>query len=125
MSAKEMKDLDDQVLQVANRAGEARSADEAQQAEQAVEHHKKVRNEQLSDEQKRREEKAIADWKMKRLLTMLAQVAACLVAAAVFLALILEPKFWVPVVGCLGIMTFVVVGAICIDRHVQNMKRWR
>lgn len=122
MSKKDMENLDDQVLQVANRAGEARSADEAQQAEQAVEHHKKVRNEQLSDEQKRREEKAIAEWKMKRLLTMLARVAACLVAAAVFLALMLEPGFWVPVVGCLGIMTFVVVGAICIDRYVQRRR---
>lgn len=125
MSAKEMEKLDEQVLQVANRAGEDRSANESAQAEQAAENQKKIRNVQLSEEQKRKEEKLIARAKMKDWLKMLAKVAACLVAAGVFLALLLDPEKWAPVVGCLGIMTFVVVGAICIDRYAQRMKRWR
>lgn len=125
MSAKEMENLDEQVLQVANSAGIDRDAYEAEKAERETERLAKVCVDKAAEDEKRQKERYIAQQKTRRLLTMLARVAACLVAACVFLALILEPVFWVPVVGCLGIMTFVVVGAICIDRHVQNMKRWR
>lgn len=109
MSAKEMEKLDDQVLQVANSAGEARCADEAAQAERRAEDGCNQAN-----KKKARQEKT------QRLLAMLARVAVCLVAAGVFLALMLEPEFWVPVIGCIGIITFIVVGAICIDRYCRR-----
>lgn len=106
MSKEEMKNLDEQVLQVANSAGEARCADEAAQAERRAE-----------DGCNQANKKKARQNKTRRLLTMLARVAVCLVAVAVFLALMLEPGFWVPVVGCIGIITFIVTGAICIDRY--------
>lgn len=120
MSKKEMENLDEQVLQVANSAGEARCVDEAQQADREAERRDAIRVNQISAEQKRKAEQAVAREKMQRMLKMLAKVAACSVAAGVFLALLLDPKIWVPVVGCVGIMTFIVVGAICIDRHCRR-----
>lgn len=117
MSKKEMENLDEQVLQVANSAGEARCADEAQQAGREAELRAKNLCAKASEEEKRQRERMIAQMKMRRLLTMLAKVAACAVAAGVFLALMLDPKLWVPVVGCVGIITFIVVGAISIDRY--------
>jgi len=125
MSKKEMENLDEQVLQVANSAGEARCADEAQQADREAERRDAMRVNQISAEQKRKAEQVAARKKMQGMLKMLAKVAACLVAAAVFLALLLDPVFWVPVIGYVGIMTFIVVGAICVDRHVRLMKGWR
>lgn len=120
MSAKEMKDLDDQVLQVANRAGEARCADEAQQAEQETERLVKAGADKAAENAKRQKERELAQLKMRNLLTMLAKVAACTVGMGVFLALLLDPKLWVPVLGCVGIMTFIVMGAICIDRYCRR-----
>ena len=108
-----------EILEVANSAGEARCADEAKQADLEAELHAKRCNAQADEVQKRREEKMVAQWRMKRLLKMIARVAACLVAAAVFLAVMLDPR-WVPVVGCVGIMVFVVMGAIILDRHIKG-----
>jgi len=120
MSKKEMENLDEQVLQVANSAGEARCADEAQQAGREAELRARNLCAKASEEEKRQKERMIAQMKMQRLLTMLAKVSACTVAVGVFLALLLDPNIWVPVVGCVGMMTFIVVGAICIDRHCRR-----
>lgn len=117
MSKKEMESLDSQVLQVANSSGEARCADEVARAEQETERLAKVSANKAAEEEKRQKERYIAQMKMRHLLAMLAKVAACTVAVGMFLALILDPKLWVPVVGCIGIITFIVVGAICIDRY--------
>ena len=122
MSKKEMENLDEQVLQVANSAGEARCADEAKQAEREAERSAKACCEQADKEEKRQIQLAMERKKMRRLLKMLARATACFVAAGVFLAMMLDPKFWVPVVGCVGVMTFIVVGAICIDRYFQRCK---
>ena len=119
MSEKKMQALDDEILEVANSAGEARCADEAKQADMEAELHAKRCCAQADEAQKRREEKMIAEWKMRRLLKMMARVVACLVAAGVFLAVMLDPR-WVPVLGCIGIMTFVVMGAIILDRHIKG-----
>ena len=120
MSKKEMENLDDQVLQVANSAGEARCAADELWEEQQAELRAGVAREEAEWEERRKKERLHTKRKMVYLLAMLARVAACLLAAGVFLALMLEPKFWVPVVGCFGIMTFVVVSAICIDRYCRR-----
>ena len=125
MSAKEMKDLDEKVLAVANSAGEERSADEAKKADQEKALRAKQLHEKKIEEMERNAAREVERWKLKHLLRMLLKVAACLLAAGVFLVLMLEPAFWVPVVGCVGIMTFVVVGAICIDRYARLAEAWR
>ena len=124
MCKKDMENLDEQVLQVANRSGEDRSAYETAKAERDADNREKIRAAQFAQEQTRAEEKVLAAFKMKRLLKMLAKVLACLVGGALFLALVLEPAFWAPVVGCAGILTFVVAAAICVDRYVQHYKEW-
>jgi hypothetical protein len=124
MSKKEMESLDEQVLQVANRSGEEKNNADARQADQEEARRAKELSAKWVEEMERKAQQEIARVKMVNLLKTLAKVAACLVAAAVFLALMLEPKFWVPVIGCVGIMTFIVVGAISIDRFVQRRRRY-
>ena len=51
------------------------------------------------------------------------RVAACLLAAALFLAMLLDPA-WVPVMAYAGIMIFVVVAAIMVDRHFFRRGKW-
>lgn len=120
MSAKEMENLDDQVLQVANRAGEARCAADELWEEQQAELRAGVAREEAEWVEQRKKERLHTKRKMCHLLTMLAKVAACTVGMGVFLALLLDPKLWVPVLGCVGIMTFIVMGAICIDRYCRR-----
>ena len=120
MSKKDMEDLDGQILEVANRAGEARSAEETKQADQEAEHREKMRCHKVSEEQKRQEERMIEQEKMRRFLVMLMKALSCLIAAGVFLAMLLDPRFWAPVVGCVGNITFVVAGSICIDRYCRR-----
>ena len=113
MSAQDMKNLDDQVLEVANSSGTARTAADA-----------KACCNQAAEEEKRQREERIARKKMQDLFKTLIRVTACLLAIAVFLALMLDPTFWVPVIGCTGIITFVVVGAISIERYLQRRRRY-
>ena len=120
MSKKDMEDLDGQILEVANRAGEARSAEETKQADQKAEYREKVRSFLATEEQKRQEKQMVEQEKMRRFLMMLVKALSCLIAAGVFLAMLLDPRFWAPVVGCVGIITFVVAGSICIDRYCRR-----
>ena len=113
MSAQEMNNLDNQVLEVANRSGTDRNANEA-----------KACCDYAAEEEKRQKEERIARKKMQDLFKTLIRVTACLLAIAVFLALMLDPTFWVPVIGCTGIITFVVVGAISIERYLQRRRRY-
>ncbi len=113
MSAQDMKNLDDQVLEVANSSGTARNATEAQAC-----------CNQAAEEEKRQKEEYIARKRMRDLFKTLTRVVACLLAAGIFLALMLNPDFWAPVIGCVGIMTFVVVGAISIERYLQRRRRY-
>lgn len=124
MSTQEMKNLDDQVLAVANSSGVARKATEDMQADQEAERVAKISCKQAAEEEKRQREQYIARKRMQDLFKTLLRVTVCLLAAGVFLALMLDPGFWVPVVGCFGIMTFVVTAAISIERFVQRRRRY-
>ena len=119
MSMEEMQDLDEQVLAVANRAGEVRRSDESQQEAARKVRCEKVAAQNNAEALKREEEKADAADKQKRFVKMFLRVAGCLLAALVFLTLMLDPRC-VPIVGCLGIMTFIVMGAITLDRHIRR-----
>lgn len=124
MSAQEMNVLDDQVLEVANSSGTARTAADAKACcDQAAEEEKR-KIERAIEEEKRQKEERIVRKKMQDLFKTLIRVTACLLAIAVFLALMLDPTFWVPVIGCTGIITFVVVGAISIERYLQRRRRY-
>lgn len=124
MSAQEMNVLDDQVLEVANSSGTARMADEAKACwDQAAEEEKR-KIERAIEEERRQKEEYLARKRMRDLFRTLLRVAACLLATGVFLALMLNPEFWVPVIGCFGIITFVVVGAISIERYLQRRRRY-
>lgn len=117
MSKKEMQDLDNEILEVANRAGEARRSESAQSFEQ------EERSRQIRMEEEARKEKLriIAEQKRKAMAMMLLRVISCLLAVAAFTALLLVPEA-VPVIACAGVMTFVVVAAITIDRHVRRCR---
>lgn len=125
MSKKEMENLDEQVMQVANSAGMDRDAYEAEKTEREEASRAKELHAKKIEEMERHAAREVERWKARHLLKMLAKVAACMLAVCVFLVLILNPAFWVPVVGCLGILTFVVVGAISVDRYVRFAKEWR
>ena len=117
MSKEQMKDLDDQVLEVANRAGEARRTEDAQSAENAE--REQVRK---WEEEARREKMRIeAERKRKALLQMLIRVLVCVVGVAAFASLLLVPES-VPVIGWVGVIIFTCACAVVVDRHVR---RWR
>ena len=106
MSKEELKSMDEQVLQVANRAGEQRRCEAAESA---------------AEELRREKMRYLARQKRKALAKMLLRLLGCLLGAGVFVAVMIWPQA-VPVLGCAGVMAFVVMGAICADRH---FRRWR
>lgn len=124
MSAQEMNVLDDQVLEVANSSGAARKALEMEREDLEAERVAKISCDRAEEEAKRQREEHIARKRMQDLVKTLLRVVACLLAAGVFLALMLDPGFWVPVIGCVGILTFVVTAAISIERYRQRRRRY-
>ena len=117
MSKEQMKNLDDQVLEVANRAGEARRTEDAQTVENAE-------REQIRkwEEEARREKQRIdAERRRKALLQMMLRVMACVVGVAAFASLLLVPES-VPVIGWAGVIIFTCICAVVVDRHIR---RWR
>ena len=116
MSKEELKNLDDQVLEVANRAGEARRTEDAQSVEDAEREQIRKREEEARREKLR----IMAEQKRKALLQTLIRVLVCVVGAAAFASLLLVPES-VPVIGWVGVIIFTCVCAVVIDRHVR---RW-
>lgn len=116
MSKEELKNLDDQVLEVANRAGEARRTEDAQTVEEAEREQIRKREEEARREKLR----IMAEQKRKALLQMLIRVLVCVVGVAAFASLLLVPES-VPVIGWVGVIIFTCVCAVVIDRHVR---RW-
>lgn len=106
MSKEEQKSMDEQVLQVANRAGEQRQCEAAEKAR---------------EEERREKMRYYALQRRKAMAKMLLRLIGCLLGAGVFVAVMLYPAA-VSVVGCAGVMSFVVMAAITVDRH---SRRWR
>ena len=117
MSKEEMQNLDERILEVANRSGEVRRSEDAQSAEQE-ERNRLIRMEKEAREEKKR---IIAEQKRKAMAMMLLRVISCLLAVVAFASLLLVPEA-VTVIACAGVMTFVVVAAITIDRHVRRCR---
>lgn len=115
MSKEELKNLDDQVLEVANRAGEARRSEDAQNAEN------EARSWRARQEEEARKEKQriAAAQKRKALARMIARVVFCLLAVAAFVSILLVPEA-VTVIGCAGVLIFTCCCAIVVDRHVRR-----
>ena len=116
MSKEELKNLDDQVLEVANRAGEARRSEDAQTVEDAE--REQIRK--WEEEARREKLRIMAEQKRKALLQTLIRVLVCVVGVAAFASLLLVPES-VPVIGWVGVIIFTCVCAVVIDRHVR---RW-
>ena len=117
MSKEELKNLDDQVLEVANRAGEARRTEAAQSVEDAEREQIRKREEEVRREKMR----IVAEQKRKVMFKTMIHVFACVAAVAAFTSVMLVPKL-VPVIGCVGILTFACTCAIVVDRHVRRYR---
>lgn len=115
MSKEELQNLDDRVLAVANRAGEARREEDARSTAQAADAAR------VSQEEEVRREKAriIAEQKRKAFVKMILRVIGCLLAVAAFLSLLVVPEA-VTAVGCTGILIFACTCAIVVDRHIRR-----
>ena len=117
MSKEELKNLDDQVLEVANRAGEGRRREAAQSAEQE-EQNRLIR---MAEEAKKEKERYIAAMNRKALLQMLIRVLVCVVGVAAFASLLLVPES-VLVIGWVGVIIFTCICAVVIDRYVRRCR---
>ena len=57
----------------------------------------------------------------RKLLLLAIKVMGCVLAAVVFLAAMLDPA-WVPVLGYSGILIFLIMAAIMLDRHFREYR---
>lgn len=115
MSKKEMQDLDEQILEVANRSGESRRSEDAHNAEQ------EERKRKLYWEEEERKEKMLiaAEERRKAKAKMVLRATGCLLAAAAFVLLLVVPEA-VPVIGYGGVLIFSCTCAIIVDRHIRR-----
>lgn len=60
----------------------------------------------------------------RKLLLLAIKVMGCVLAALVFLASMLNPA-WVPVLGYSGILIFLIMAAIMLDRHFRGYSNGR
>ena len=126
MSEEKNFDREDAMIDMVGKATAQRQQDQEeeaknQEAERACMRAEKeaAEAEALKKQQAAEEEKQLEAWRRKQRLNAVMRFIGCLLAIAVFLALLLDTP-GAAILGCLGILVFASMAAVTIDRQIRG-----